>query len=423
MPDTSLRFAAIADDYTGASDLAGMLHAGGVPTVQMFGVPDGAIDHSTVSRGGAIVVALKTRSVEPAAAVDASLQALRHLLPLRPRQIQFKYCSTFDSTPRGNIGPVTEALLRALGADCAVAVPALPVNGRTQYMGHLFVQDRLLSESPLRDHPLNPMSDSNLVRWLGLQTSLPVGLIPLPAVMQGPEAIRVELQRQRDKGARIVLIDAVSDADLDAIAAVVCDLPLITGGSGLAQPLARIWNREDVGPPVRRAMPSPDPALGTLILAGSCSAATLQQLGRWQATGGRILRVSEPDQIAAAFAEVRREIGRTGVAAVASSALPAERSGGCGAAAAFEAAFGDLAAAVTDAGLASHLIVAGGETSGAVVDRLGVKAARVAGIVAPGVPSLVSLDARRLCLVLKSGNFGGPDFFADAIRHRELLST
>lgn len=419
MPDGSLRFAAIADDYTGASDLAGMLHLAGVPAVQVFGVPENLGEKAAVP-DGAIVVALKTRSVAPETAVELSLRALGQVRKLAPRQVQFKYCSTFDSTPRGNIGPVTEALLDAMGVACTVAVPALPVNGRTQYLGHLFVEGRLLAESPLRDHPLNPMTDSDLVRWLSAQTSARVGLVPLPVVLAGAGVIQRSLQELENQGVRIALVDAVTDADLDAIAAAVADMPLITGGSGITHALARLWQRQgSLGCP--SATPRLPRGKGTLILAGSCSAATLQQLERWEAAGNTILRVSEPAQVASAGGYVRAEIARTGIATIVSSAAPSSRNPDPHAAQAFERAFGELATEVVREALADNIIVAGGETSGAVVDALAIQAARVVGVVAPGVPSLLSLDERRLWLVLKSGNFGGPDFFADALRHREEL--
>jgi uncharacterized protein YgbK (DUF1537 family) len=419
MPAGPLRFAAIADDYTGASDLAGMLHLAGIPAVQVFGVPE-ELDAEAVAPGGAVVVALKTRSAPPEAAVDLSLRTLRKLQELAPRQVQFKYCSTFDSTPRGNIGPVAEALLENMGVACTVAVPALPVNGRTQYLGHLFVDRRLLAESPLRDHPLNPMTDSNLVRWLSAQTPVGVGLVPLPVVLAGPAAIQQAMLRLEKEGVRIALVDAVTDENLDAIAAAVADMPLITGGSGITHALARLWQRQG-GFDTRPATPRLPRSRGVLILAGSCSAATLQQLDRWEAAGNAVLRVSGPEQVASAPGFVREAIARTGVATVASSAAPGSRNTNPDAARAFEHAFGELAAQLVREGAAGDIIVAGGETSGAVVDALAVKAARVVGLVAPGVPSLVTLDQRRLWLVLKSGNFGGPDFFADALRHREKL--
>lgn len=415
MPDDAIRFAVIADDSTGAADLASMLYLAGMPAVLVFGVPEDPAQAAAAASGGAVVAALKTRSVAPEAAVEASLRALRQLLTLRPRQVQFKYCSTFDSTPRGNIGPVTEALLKEMQLACTIAVPALPVNGRTQYLGYLFVEGRLLAESSLRHHPLNPMTDSDLVRWLSLQTRLRVGLVPLSAVLAGPSRIRQALRELEGGGVRIALVDAVTEENLDAIAEAVEDMPLITGASGISLALARLWHRQGMLP-LAPLMPPLAPARGVLILAGSCSAATLRQLERWEAGGHSVLRVSEPAQIIEAAGRVRAEIRRTGTATVASSAPPPLRLPAPEAAQAFEQAFAALSAQVATEGLVDMIIVAGGETSGAVVKALGVQAARVAGVIAPGVPSLVTLDGR-LRLVLKSGNFGGPDFFDDALRH------
>ena len=202
-----LEFATIADDFTGGSDLAGMLFEQGVRTVQLFGTAGAP----SVSAGTqAVVLSLKSRSVEPDRAVAMTLDALATLRRLDPRQIQFKYCSTFDSTERGNIGPVTEALLTSLDAPFTIAVPALPVNGRTQYLGHLFVQGTLLSESPMRDHPLNPMTDSNLVRFLQKQTAVRVGLIDLATLRRGD--MRAAADRLRAEGVRIALVDAIEES-------------------------------------------------------------------------------------------------------------------------------------------------------------------------------------------------------------------
>ena len=207
---TELLFAAIADDVTGGSDLAGMLFGQGVRTVQTFGIP-GPDEVTLMARYDAVVVSLKTRSIEPSAAVAESLAAHRALGPLRPKQWQFKYCSTFDSTPRGNIGPVTAALMEATGAGFTIAVPALPVNGRTQYQGNLFVLGELLAESPMRSHPLNPMTDSNLVRWLQAQTSKRVGLVPWSVVSQSAAAIAAKAAELQQSGVAIALVDAITD--------------------------------------------------------------------------------------------------------------------------------------------------------------------------------------------------------------------
>ncbi|MCU0248149.1 MAG: four-carbon acid sugar kinase family protein [Bryobacter sp.] len=393
-------FAAIADDFTGGSDLAGMLAERGVPTVQIFGLRSPEFFDSLRRRYGAAVLSLKSRSIPSQAASQLSVAALGLLRRLEPGQVQFKYCSTFDSTPRGNIGPVTDALMTAMGQARTIAVPALPVNGRTQYQGYLFVGRALLSESALRYHPLNPMTDANLVRWLQQQTERKVGLADLAAVRGGRLKEALE-------GCEIALVDALDEDDLGRIAEAAVDLPLITGGSGLARHLPRLWGYNG-------SLPKPERRTGarrTLILSGSCSAATLEQLDRWKEGGGAVLRQERTSEDA-----VERELGARGVALVASSAPPGERQGD---ARVIERSFGALAArAVREWGV-TDVIVAGGETSGAVVEALDVAAVELTGIVAPGVPSLRAIGEARLSLVLKSGNFGAPDFFRDAMQHLE----
>ena len=432
-------FGAIADDYTGGGDLAGMLFQGGVHTVQIFGLPPAQLLRHLNSQYQAAVLCLKSRSIAPADACRLSLQALDLLQLLNPRQVQFKYCSTFDSTSKGNIGPVTEALMDRLGVRFTVAVPALPVNQRTQYLGHLFVNLQLLSESAMRDHPVNPMTDSNLVRHLQAQTRRQVGLIALPVVQAGPASIRQEMERLQEGGVSIALVDAVCDADLKNIAEAVADLPLITGGSGLSMALPAIWRRrgwlrEPRVSEVRRAS-APRPAV---VLSGSCSAATLQQLDSLRKTGCAMIpldvagllsnnRDSELDRLLSLSVDALRRSGRV---AVYSSATVEERArfrdeavakelDPALAAPSIEAAFGELALRlVRDAGVRS-LIVAGGETAGAVVSSLQIQAAEITGVLDPGVPSVRSLGAPLLSLALKPGNFGSPDFFDKAIRHLE----
>ena len=385
-------FAAIADDVTGGSDLAGMLFEAGVPTIQTFGIPTVELLDQMRDSAQAVVLSLKSRSIPAADAIALTLKAHSALRSLNPRQLYFKYCSTFDSTPDGNIGPVTEALLSATQARYTIAVPALPVNGRTQYLGHLFVNGRLLSESPLRHHPLNPMDDPDVVRHLQRQTKLRVGLIDLPTVQCGADAMREKAQE-----ADISLADAVSEADLSRIAEAFVDAPFLTGGSGLAKPLANLWSKESV-PKLE-----PQASSRTLIIAGSCSAATLTQLNNY---GAPILRLGD---------NIESLLNRHGTALVASSAAPADRDPSPGASTRIEVEFAKLALhAYQNLGV-RRFIIAGGETSGAVVDALGVQAARITGIVTPGVPALQTLDSDPVNLVLKSGNFGESNFFYDAL--------
>jgi uncharacterized protein YgbK (DUF1537 family) len=404
--DSDLLLAAIADDYTGGSDMAGMLAGEGVRTVQMFGVPDESA-MAAASDAEAIVVSLKTRSIVAADAVRLSLDVLTHLRRLGPRQVQFKYCSTFDSTRRGNIGPVTAALMDAMQADFTIAVPALPVNGRTQYYGHLFVNGVPLSESHMRTHPLNPMTDSNLVRHLQLQTERRVGLVNLHDLRNG--------SCERPSGADIALVDAIEESDLLRIASEF-DLRLLTGGSGISKALPAVWRK--------RFGWSPEPfpsrqrdrhSSKALLLAGSCSAATLGQIEEWRKSGGTMMRMnvnaldrSETDRLGGFCLDAWRSED----AVLVYSSEPAEQRRGVPEA--IETAFGSLARAL--AGHYGRLIVAGGETAGAVVDALGIRAVEIGPAIDPGVPALRTLSGPPLAVALKSGNFGAIDFFRKALR-------
>jgi uncharacterized protein YgbK (DUF1537 family) len=385
-------FGAIADDYTGGSDLAGMLAERGVRTLMHFGVPDAPLHGSY----DAAVVCLKSRSIPAAEARAMSARALEWLQAAGARQIQFKYCSTFDSTAAGNIGPVLDELLDRMNAPYSVVVPALPVNGRTQYLGHLFVNGVPLAESPMRHHPLNPMTDSNLVRHLAAQTTSRVGLIPLPIVQSGD--IKAYAARL---GARMLLVDAVTESNLARIAEAFVDSPLISGGSGIAAHLPAFWHTESefLSPPAIE--PS-----GVLMLAGSCSAATLEQLARYPGPKIRFDAAAKLDPA-----------DRTLVysSAPPDQRLPLESAGR------IEQTLASVAVDMVNKHRVRRIIVAGGETAGAVVDALGIKAVEVLRVLSPGVPALRTLGAHPIALVLKSGNFGPPDFFAEAAAYLETL--
>jgi len=403
--------AAIADDFTGGTDLAGMLLEGGARTVIVFG------DGDVPSGYDAAVVCLKSRSATAADAVRLSLDALARCRFHNPHQIYFKYCSTFDSTPKGNIGPVADALMNELSEPFTIAVPALPVNGRTQYQGHLFVNGVPLHESPMRSHPLNPMTDSNLVRWLGRQTPSRVGLLRLRAVAGD---LAAEAHRLRTDGVEIALADAVSDSDLEALAEAFADMPLVTGGSGLGMAMPAVWKRRgwlDTGERADTKLTNG----AALILAGSCSAATLhqlQRLGGRQASIDASALIESPDAEAGrVLKEARKQIREQGYAVIRSSATAEEREAtGLDArivAEELETLFGIIAATLADD--ITRLIVAGGETAGAVTAALGVEAAEVTRIIDPGVPAIRPVGGPPITLVLKSGNFGGPDFFRKAL--------
>ncbi|MDQ0009189.1 uncharacterized protein YgbK (DUF1537 family) [Luteibacter jiangsuensis] len=419
----SLSMGAIADDYTGASDLASTLSSNGLRVIQTIGVPADDMELPDVD---AVVVALKSRSIAAAEAVRQSLDAERWLRARGASHVLFKVCSTFDSTARGNIGPVTDALAERTGA-MPLVCPAFPRNRRTVYQGHLFVGGDRLDESPLKDHPVTPMRDSSLVRLMATQSRRPVALLPLAVVRDGDDAVRAELVRLRVQGVGSVIADAVFDTDLEVLGRVALDDTLSTGASGLGLGLARALARaRAVDSDVLSMAGSPD-LRGSLVLAGSCSAVTLEQLD----IAERDLPVLRLDSeallsghgdIADATAWARRRLAE-GPAVIATSAPPDRvlelqaRHGAKRVSEVLEDALADIALRLATEGL-SRLIVAGGETSGAVVDRLGIEAFLIGHELAPGVPVLFALGRRHadLRLVLKSGNFGGPDFFVDALR-------
>lgn len=408
----------LADDYTGATDVAAALRRAGLATVLLFGVPDGDV---VVPPCDAVVVALKTRSIPAAEAVAQSRSVAAWLRERGVRTVYSKYCSTFDSTDEGNIGPVTDALLDAAGGELTVLCPTTPEHGRTVYQGHLFVGSTLLSESPLASHPLNPMTDPDLVRVMGRQTPHRVGLVPLDVVRRGPGAVRAALEAHRTGGVRHVVVDATEDDDLAVVAEAAADLPVLTGAAGLARALgARLRPGAAATDPVARPALPPGPAI---VLAGSCSAATLEQVARARAVmpAHRLDPAAVPDRddlLAAASSWLDRHMA-DGPVLIYSSAGPEERAAataamGPGTAQLLETTLGALARAAVDRG-ARRVVVAGGETSGAVVRALGVRAVDVLGEEDTGVPWCVTMEKPAVSLLLKSGNFGRPDLLVRAV--------
>ena len=417
---------AIADDFTGATDLANNLVRGGMRCLQVIGVPQQKIDLADID---AVVVALKSRSCPVDEAVADSLAALEWLRQQGARQLFFKYCSTFDSTDQGNIGPVADALLEALEAHQTVMVPAFPINGRTVYQGHLFVGDRLLNDSGMQHHPLTPMKDADLVRVLSRQTPHPVGLANRTVLAQGAEATCAHLSALAEQGLRHVVCDSLDEQDLDILAEATVAMPLVTGGSGLGQALpaqyrAQGW-LERITKPGRLSPASG----GALVLSGSCSRATLAQVADFLAKhpdGGFSLdplSLSEGDrQWEQALAFALERLSSNAPVLIYASADPervkaaqaelgVERAGHL-----VEEALSQLAVTLVNEGV-GRLLVAGGETSGAVVSALGITTLRIGEQIDPGVPwTQVPLAVREapLSLALKSGNFGGVDFFTRA---------
>jgi uncharacterized protein YgbK (DUF1537 family) len=396
-----LLLGAIADDFTGATDLANTLVRQGMRTVQLIGVPGSAPPEDI----DAVVVALKTRTIPAPEAIEQSLAALRWLRAADTRQVFFKYCSTFDSSDRGNIGPVADALLDALGADFTVFCPAFPENGRTIYRGYLFVGDVLLSESGMRDHPLTPMRDPSLPRVLGRQTPHKVGLVPLAAVTRGADAVRAEFARLRREGCRHAVLDAVLDSDLLTLGEALADFPMVTGGSGIALGLPGNFRRAGALGISEGADRLPRIRGAAAVLSGSCSTATLAQVAAMR----RARPAFDVDPLALASGEpvVQRALAwaepllSDEPILISASAAP-ERVR------AIQERLGRERAG------ARRLVVAGGETSGAIVQALGIKGLRIGPQIDPGVPWTASLGEPTVALALKSGNFGREDFFLRA---------
>ena len=412
---------AIADDFTGATDLASMLVRGGMRTVQLIGVPRPG---ETAPDADAVVVALKSRTAPVRQAVDESLAALAWLRAAGCQQFFFKYCSTFDSTDAGNIGPVGDALIAALGCGFALACPAFPANARSVYLGHLFVGGTLLNESGMEHHPLTPMTDANLVRVLSRQTEGTVGLVPYSTVEQGAVAIRQAMTALKEQGRRYAIVDAVSDRHLAAIGEAAEHHALITGGSGVAMGLPANFRRAGKLPERGDAAALPMLDGHAAVLAGSCSRATLGQLSfaREQVPVLQLDPLAMPDaasMTAAARNWLADKLGATPVV-IAASAPPEQvtalqqRMGREAAGALIEQTMANIAEELVARGV-RRLVVAGGETAGAVVSRLGVRSLRIGAEIDTGVPwTYAEGGATPLLLSLKSGNFGGRDFFLKA---------
>lgn len=413
----------IADDFTGGTDLAGMLVKAGMRTVQMIGVPQEAIGDDI----DAVVIALKSRTTPAAEAIEESLAALAWLQQAGCQQIYFKYCSTFDSTAKGNIGPVAEALMAALGSKFTIACPAFPANNRTIYKGYLFVGDQLLSESGMRNHPLTPMNDASLVRVLQGQVKGKVGLAEYSTVQKGEAAVRERFAALQAEGCNFAVVDALSNDDLMSIGAACADMKLVTAGSGIALGLPQNFRRAGLLADDLVADTLPPTGGLRAVISGSCSIATQGQVAAMRAAHPsfnvdpfELARGSDVVGAALAWAAQHINAGPVLIYATATpeavkavqAQLGAEQAGNL-----VEDAFAAIAKGLVGLGV-GQLIVAGGETSGAVVKALGVSGLRIGPEIDPGVPWTTGITQdskqRPLALALKSGNFGTPDFFLKA---------
>lgn len=410
---------AIADDLTGATDLALMLSRGGMRTVQLNGLPSGSIN---IANADAVIVALKSRTIPAEEAVRLSVEAAKWLLEQGADRLFFKYCSTFDSTDRGNIGQVIDALMDLLELDSTIACPAFPKNGRTVYQGHLFVEQQLLSDSPMKDHPLTPMRDSNLVRVLQAQSRRKVQLLPHKIVATGASDIRSMLVSAKD-GA-VFIADAISDDDLINLGSALGDSRLVTGGSGIALGLPDVYRKLGL---LSRLVPGDEfsaPQGKAVILAGSCSAATRRQVLAAINAGMPTFKLDpiaiDEGQITPQEVAAWVQAQNVAVTVVYSSSDPAEvevaqqKLGVARVGHVVERMLGAIAQILRE-GEYRRFIVAGGETSGAVIKALQIDAVSIGPEIDPGVPWTCSIDDERpVVLALKSGNFGSDDFFVKA---------
>ncbi|MDJ0639895.1 MAG: four-carbon acid sugar kinase family protein [Paracoccaceae bacterium] len=415
----------IADDFTGATDLAGLLARSGADVSLRIGIPKVQASEAAAFE----VIALKSRTAPVSEAVSEALAALEWLRTAGAQRFFWKYCSTFDSTPEGNIGPVAEALMEALGTDQTIYCPAFPENGRSIFMGNLFVGQQPLAESPMKDHPLTPMRDSNLMRLLEPQVTRPVGLVDRLIVARGADAVRSELAALKTKGVAHVVVDAVANDDLTIIAEACREMSLMTGGSAIAMPLPALYLSDGVLSRAAKGTPAPNLESDAVVLSGSCSAMTNRQVADYMARGKPAFRL-DPSELAENGPDKALEWLAAQDLALAplvyATADPAsvkasqEKLGVAQAGAIVEAALAACAVAARDAG-ARRFVVAGGETSGAVAKALGVERLNIGKEIAPGVPwTFCQSGGHDIALTLKSGNFGSEAFFTDAF---EMLET
>lgn len=431
-----LLFGAVADDDTGASDLAGMLAGQGLRTLLVIDLPEQSQFAEWSAGQHAVVMAEGTRNLRAVEARTRTRSAIQLLKSRDPRVFQLKYCSTFDSTPEGNIGPTIDAALEELGEEFTVALPALPVNGRTTYHGYHFVHERLLSDSAMREHPLTPMTEANLVKHLSRQTARRVGLAPYESVEAGAEELGRRFESLRADGVSIAIVDCLSDAHAETVCRASADLRLVTGGSAFGQGLPAVWRErgwvEEFDVQTASLSTAETEGRGRLVVAGSCSVATRAQNRRFESEGAPALRVEPRALLGEEFERtplierVRRHLDAGRDCLLYTTDEPAEvarvQSWAAGQGMDVQTlgerlayALADLVAEILEAAPVSGLVFAGGETAGALCRRLSLGALRVGRNIEPGVPLCYSLGRYRLPVVLKSGNFGGEDFYDRAL--------
>lgn len=414
-----MKLGVIADDFTGATDIASFLVNHGMSTIQLNGVSNQAITEQT----DAIVVSLKSRSCDPKLAIADSLAALAWLKKQGCERFYFKYCSTFDSTAKGNIGPVTDALLAELDEKITIISPALPVNGRTVYQGYLFVMEQLLSDSGMRNHPINPMTDSSLIRLMEQQSQGKCGLVDINTIEQGAAAVKDKIAQLQAQGYRYAVLDATKNDHLLIQGEAVKDLALVTGGSGLAIGLAKQWARKEMNPEKAQALGKPQ-GKKCVVLSGSCSVMTNKQVVNYTAVAPSYVVdvekcIGDLDNYSQAIVEwILANSQQQYAPLVYATTNPTELAaiqqkwGLEPSSQAIEALFANIAKQLKQHGY-DKFIVAGGETSGIVAHALAVKGFYIGPAIAPGVPWVKAIDSD-IYLTLKSGNFGDEQFFIKA---------
>ena len=416
----------IADDFTGATDLAGLLARSGVRVSLRIGVPTQPPSETSPFE----VIALKSRTSKVSQAVAESRAALDWLQRAGAQRFFWKYCSTFDSTMEGNIGPVAEALMKDLCTEQTIYCPAFPENGRFIFMGNLFVGQQPLAESPMQDHPLTPMGDSNLMRLLRPQVTKPVGLADRLTVAKGATELRAKLRTLNTEGVAHVIVDAVANEDLFVIAEACRHMPLMTGGSAVAMPLPALYLADGMLSADASKTPYPKVGRGTVILSGSCSEMTQKQVANYVTKGAPAYRL-DPMDIAKSGTNAllewlkSQDLSKAPLVYATSNPISVKAA---------QQALGTLlvgemieqtlalcAVTARDSG-ARRIIVAGGETSGAITKSLGVTQLDIGVEIAPGVPwTFCQSDGNQMALTLKSGNFGAETFFTDAQDKLDLL--
>ncbi|PHM35743.1 3-oxo-tetronate kinase [Xenorhabdus innexi] len=414
----TIKLGVIADDFTGATDIASLMVQNGWQVALLLSIPDDStfIPHDV----DAIIISLKSRSCPVDESIEQSLKACRWLRQkANCSRLFFKYCSTFDSTIKGNIGPVTDVLMDELQIDLCLICPALPINGRTVVYGYLFVNGQLLNESDMQYHPINPMKDSNLLRLMEQQSRGTAGLVDINCVRQGELSIRDRLCQLRCKGIRYAVVDTLLMDDLLLVAQAAHDMTLITGGSGLGGAIARYCSGGNSEKTSIKKLPLPRNRR-MVILSGSCSVMTYRQVLEYKKIASTMELdidkcINNPDYIHLLVDWIIQQPMK-GLAPMLYTTRPPgvlklthNQYESFQVSKIIEQLFAQIANELRQKDF-NTFIITGGETSGKVVQSLGINQVGIGAIIAHGVPWVYDLQSD-CWLALKSGNFGEVDFF------------